>query len=267
MPEQRRPESADLTDYEVLDASDTLDGDPGDDPLDRGVAAPQRWSAAIRYGSTAEQQAGESLDQLLAEEEPDVAGEEDDEPTGNPPATRTPATRTSTGCCWMTARIPGRAGWWPRMRAPTPTRRRISSRATSGSMVAVPPRRKRRCTSWTTTTPTSASQPCAARRSSCAAAPGRPTVRQCVAIHRSRGSVVGGGQHEMELALADVGLQLAQRRRRDRAGEPADGQRLQAAVVDEHRRQRGGLRREQVGRPVRAASSGGIGGLPGPVCR
>jgi hypothetical protein len=83
MPEQRRPESADLTDYEVLDASDTLDGDPGDDPLDRGVAAPQRWSAAIQYGSTAsEQQAGESLDQLLAEEEPDVA-EEDEEPIGD----------------------------------------------------------------------------------------------------------------------------------------------------------------------------------------
>jgi len=81
MPEQRRPESADLTDYEVLDASDTLDGDPGDDPLDRGVVAPQRWSAAIRHGATAgEQQAGESLDQLLAEEEPDVADEVDDEP-------------------------------------------------------------------------------------------------------------------------------------------------------------------------------------------
>src|SRR5215831_18668779 len=74
MPEQRRPESADLTDDEVLDASDSRDGDPGDDPLDRGVAAPQRWSAAIRYGGTpGEQQAGESLDQLLAEEEPDVA--------------------------------------------------------------------------------------------------------------------------------------------------------------------------------------------------
>lgn len=81
MPEERRPESADLTDYEVLDASDTLDGDPGDDPLDRGVAAPQRWSAAIRRGS--EQQSGESLDELLAEEEPDVAGEEDDEPIGD----------------------------------------------------------------------------------------------------------------------------------------------------------------------------------------
>jgi hypothetical protein len=88
MPESRRPESADLTDYEVLDASDTLDGDPGDDPLDRGVAVPQRWSAAIRYGTTAsEQQAGESLDELLAEEEPDSSGELDDElddePIGN----------------------------------------------------------------------------------------------------------------------------------------------------------------------------------------
>jgi len=85
MPEQGQHESADLADYEVLDASDTLDGDPGEDPLDRGVAAPQRWSAAIRYGSTAaEQQGGESLDQLLAEEEPDVAADVDDEPIGYP---------------------------------------------------------------------------------------------------------------------------------------------------------------------------------------
>jgi hypothetical protein len=85
MPEQRRPESADLTDYEVLDASDTLDGDPGDDPLDRGVAPPQRWTAASRHGSTAsEQQAGEPLDQLLAEEEPDVADEDDDELAADP---------------------------------------------------------------------------------------------------------------------------------------------------------------------------------------
>jgi hypothetical protein len=84
MPEQRRPESADLADYEVLDASDTLDGDPGEDPLDRGVAAPQRWSAGIRYGSTAaEQQGGESLDQLLAEEEPDVTADLGDEPIGD----------------------------------------------------------------------------------------------------------------------------------------------------------------------------------------
>ena len=40
MPDETRHESADLEDYEVEDASDTLTGDPGDDPLDRGVAPP-----------------------------------------------------------------------------------------------------------------------------------------------------------------------------------------------------------------------------------
>ena len=73
MADERRHESADLEDYEVLDATDTLDGAPGDDPLDRGVATPERWSAAMRFGSTGpEQAAGESLDQLIAEEEPDI---------------------------------------------------------------------------------------------------------------------------------------------------------------------------------------------------
>lgn len=80
MSDERRHESADLEDYEVLDASDTLDGAPGDDPLDRGVVTPDRWSAGIRFGTTAaEQQAGESLDQELDEEEPDVALDIDDE--------------------------------------------------------------------------------------------------------------------------------------------------------------------------------------------
>jgi Family of unknown function (DUF5709) len=80
MPDQPRHESAELGDYQVEDASDTLDGNPGDDPLDRGVIPPQRESTALRYGSTAaEQAAGESLDQRLAEEEPDVAPDIDDE--------------------------------------------------------------------------------------------------------------------------------------------------------------------------------------------
>lgn len=80
MPDENQHESADLGDYEVEDASDTLDGDPGDDPLDRGVIPPQHWSPAIRYGTTgAEQEDGESLDQLLAEEEPDTGPEADDE--------------------------------------------------------------------------------------------------------------------------------------------------------------------------------------------
>jgi len=80
MPQERRHRSADLGDYEVLDGSDTLDGAPGDDPLDRGVATPEHWSSAMRYGSTApEQQQGESLDQLLAEEEPEPDSALDDD--------------------------------------------------------------------------------------------------------------------------------------------------------------------------------------------
>jgi hypothetical protein len=88
MPDETRHESADLDDYQVQDSTDTLSGAPGDDPLDRGVVPPERWSAGIRYGTTeTEQESGESLDQLLAEEEPDdtldeiedAEDEEDDE--------------------------------------------------------------------------------------------------------------------------------------------------------------------------------------------
>jgi hypothetical protein len=72
MPDETHRESSDLEDYQVQDTTDTLSGAPGDDPLDRGVVPPERWSAGVRYGVTAEEQsAGESLDQLLAEEEPD----------------------------------------------------------------------------------------------------------------------------------------------------------------------------------------------------
>jgi hypothetical protein len=57
----------------VLDASDTLDDDRVADPLDTGVAAADRWAGANRFGTTpAEARAGESLEQLLAQEEPDV---------------------------------------------------------------------------------------------------------------------------------------------------------------------------------------------------
>jgi len=72
VPDETRHESEDLEDYQVQDTTDTLFGAPGDDPLDRGVVPPERWSAGVRYGDTAaEQSEGESLDQLLAEEEPD----------------------------------------------------------------------------------------------------------------------------------------------------------------------------------------------------
>lgn len=69
----------------VLDGSDSLEGGPTDDPLDTGLLPTDRWSAGEGYGNTeAEEKAGESLDQLLAEEQPDVdpyaeAAAEDDE--------------------------------------------------------------------------------------------------------------------------------------------------------------------------------------------
>jgi Family of unknown function (DUF5709) len=77
MADPRNHESEDLRDYEVLDANDTLDGDPGDDPLDRGVAAPDRWSAGTRYALEGEEDS-ESLDELLAEEEPDEAVDDEE---------------------------------------------------------------------------------------------------------------------------------------------------------------------------------------------
>jgi hypothetical protein len=62
-----------LEDDGTLDASDTLDGDPGDDPLDAGIIPADRWSAGEGFGTTlTEEREGESLDQLLAEEEPDI---------------------------------------------------------------------------------------------------------------------------------------------------------------------------------------------------
>jgi Family of unknown function (DUF5709) len=78
MPDSRNHESEDLEDYEVLDGTDTLDGNPGDDPLDRGIVPPERWSAGVRDALAGEDNV-ESLDDLLAEEEPDVTDEDDDE--------------------------------------------------------------------------------------------------------------------------------------------------------------------------------------------
>jgi hypothetical protein len=68
------------------DASDTLDGEPGNDPLDQGIAPPDRWSSGEGFGTTAaEEQEGESLDQLLAEEEPepDPYAETEQDPYGD----------------------------------------------------------------------------------------------------------------------------------------------------------------------------------------
>jgi hypothetical protein len=78
MSDSGKHESEDLEDYEVLDANDTLAGNPGDDPLDRGVVTPDRWSAGVQYALKGEEES-ESLDELLAEEEPDDDLESDGE--------------------------------------------------------------------------------------------------------------------------------------------------------------------------------------------
>src|SRR5580692_4674869 len=64
-----------------LTPSDTLTGDDRLDPLDAGYTPPDREPRALRYGVTEDEESrGESLDDKLAEEEPDItdAGEDED---------------------------------------------------------------------------------------------------------------------------------------------------------------------------------------------
>ncbi len=78
-------EENDLEDDGILDASDTLEGDIGDDPLDTGAPAGPMVGGR-RFGTTlAEERAGESLDQLLAEEEPDTDPYADTDPFSDDP--------------------------------------------------------------------------------------------------------------------------------------------------------------------------------------
>jgi hypothetical protein len=83
----------------VLDPSDSLETDDlGADVLDTGIDAGEGYRAATRFGTTAtEERDGESLEQLLAEEEPDLADDpewtdeddaRDDDATSEPRAGR-----------------------------------------------------------------------------------------------------------------------------------------------------------------------------------
>jgi hypothetical protein len=73
-----------LDDDGLLDANDTLLGRPGDDPLDPGYSPPDRLSPAERFGTTLEEeQQGETFDQLLAEQEPDIDPYAEAERSGN----------------------------------------------------------------------------------------------------------------------------------------------------------------------------------------
>ena len=59
-----------------VDPSDSLTGDNTEDPLDAGYSPPERASHSWRGDTAEEAVEGESLDQKLAEEEPEV-GEAD----------------------------------------------------------------------------------------------------------------------------------------------------------------------------------------------
>ena len=63
----------------VLETADSLDGaDLQDDPLDTGIDAGENYRGVTRFGTTErEERQGESLDQLLAEEEPDQLPDEE----------------------------------------------------------------------------------------------------------------------------------------------------------------------------------------------
>jgi hypothetical protein len=72
MSEENRHEAADLDDYSTQEPADSLTGQPGvpgDDPLDRGVAPPERWSSVIRDDD--EDEADEYVDGLLLDDGPD----------------------------------------------------------------------------------------------------------------------------------------------------------------------------------------------------
>jgi hypothetical protein len=77
----------------VLEPADTLDSDDlRGDVLDTGIDAGEGYRGATRFGTTAaEELRGESLDDLLAEEEPDVGldepwTDEDEPPDDDRPA-------------------------------------------------------------------------------------------------------------------------------------------------------------------------------------
>jgi hypothetical protein len=73
----------------LLDSSDTLEDDPAGDPLDVGYEPADKWSGANRFGTTpAEEAQGESLDQRLEQEVPDVDAEADDDDTDEDELTR-----------------------------------------------------------------------------------------------------------------------------------------------------------------------------------
>jgi hypothetical protein len=77
-PDERSERASEQLDQ--LQPEDTLIDRGLDDVLDEGYSPPEKWSAAERYGNTAEEQLeGETLEQRLAQEEPEETGRLDEE--------------------------------------------------------------------------------------------------------------------------------------------------------------------------------------------
>jgi hypothetical protein len=74
--------------HDQVDPSDSLTGDNTEDPLDAGYSPPDRESHSWRGDTADEAYDGESLDDHLAEEEPDISPEDDDTSDAEPRAGR-----------------------------------------------------------------------------------------------------------------------------------------------------------------------------------
>ncbi|MDL5200044.1 DUF5709 domain-containing protein [Streptomyces sp. ALI-76-A] len=75
-----QPDGSEIQDDSgLLDVEDTLENDGVGSPLDRGWSPPERpWAVEHTGVTAAERQAGESLEQRLAEELPDLAAPDGD---------------------------------------------------------------------------------------------------------------------------------------------------------------------------------------------
>ena len=139
-------ENETYNDYSVDDEDqpqgdgDSLVSDRGlDEPLDEGYSPPEKWSRrrGLRQHARYEEEIGETLDQRIAQEEP--------EPD---PYAEAAAARPRTSAARSAPRAP--AGWSTRTRASAPTWRRTWSARTSAS--TAPARAPRRPPSTSSTT-------------------------------------------------------------------------------------------------------------------
>ena len=123
-----------------LQPSDTLDDRGVDDVLDEGYSPPDREPARLRHPHEVDEP--ETLDERLAEEEPDVSADRDGDDDADTFRT-TPRTRSATGAP---------ADWSRRTRVRARTTTPSCGPPTRASTARAPAPRRPRCTSSTRTT-------------------------------------------------------------------------------------------------------------------